>query len=139
MSVLFSSLLIIVSCSAGESSSGFSFGKGKYNFKMTDSSGKEMLTGILYVKTFNTDNSISGTYEFKKISDKDFPGYSSMEGEFSGNVDNSTRMVFINTNPRIADANVFWNLKIKKSSLSGGWNYSTFRGKASGGLVKITK
>ena len=59
MSVLFS-LLIIVSCSAGKTTDSVLV-KGKYNFKMTDSSGKEMLTGV-FVKTFNTDNSISGAY-----------------------------------------------------------------------------
>jgi hypothetical protein len=49
-------------------------------------------------------------------------------GELKGYYNESTRMININTNPRIADANIFLNGKVSSSSLSGTWNYSTFRG-----------
>ncbi len=136
--ILVVSGLIIAGCSSGTVTSPFKFGKGTYKFTMSDSTGAELLRGSLIVLTY-ADGKISGTYEFTKISDRDFPGFSSMQGEFSGDVSNTEKTVFINTNPRIADSNVFWNLKIKNNSLSGNWNYSVFRGKTSGGKVKITK
>ena len=130
--------LIIAGCSSGNVSSPFKFGKGKYKFTMTDSSGTELLRGVLNVISYENDK-FSGTYEFTKISDKSFEGFTSMNGEFSGDLNPNDKRVFINTNPRIADSNVFWNLKIRSSGLSGGWNYSVFRGRSQGGLVKITK
>jgi len=138
LTVLFLFCLFFSGCSSDADSTEFIFGKGKYKFTMTDSSKTEIANGILYVKTYD-NKKISGTYEFKKILKKDFEGYSSMTGEFSGDVNTSEKFVFINTNPMIADANVFWNLKIKKSNLSGSWVYSVFRGAAYGGFVKITK
>ncbi len=105
---------------------------------MSDSTGKKLLEWILDVKTYSNDK-ISGAYEFKKIYDNKFPGFTSMDGQFDGNVNNIEKKVFINTNPKIADSNVFWNLIIKRTSLSGEWNYSTFRGITSKGKVKITK
>lgn len=136
--VLFIYGVIVVSgCSSGNENSSFSFGKGKYNFVMSDSTGKEYARGIINVEKYSKGE-ISGTYEFKEISQKDFDGLSSMEGEFSGDVNDKEKTVFVNTNPKIADSNVFWNLKIKKNSLSGSWQYSVFRGKMNGGKVKIT-
>ena len=130
--------LIIAGCSSGNISTPFKFGKGKYKFTMTDSSGTELLRGTLNVISYENDK-FSGTYEFTKISDKSFEGFSSMNGEFSGDLNQKDKRVFINTNPRIADSNVFWNMKIKNNKLSGGWNYSVFRGRSQGGLISITK
>lgn len=124
-------------CSSGNDETAFVFGKGKYNFVMSDSTGKEFIRGILNVEKYDKGQ-ISGKYEFKKISNKDFDGFSSMNGEFSGDVNDKEKTVFINTNPRIADSNVFWNLKLRKNNLSGSWQYSVFRGKMNGGKVKIT-
>lgn len=130
--------LFLFSCSSSYENSSFSFGIGKYNFTMSDSTGKKLLEGTLDVKTYS-DDKISGSYEFKKIYDNKFPGFTSMAGQFDGNVNNIEKKIFINTNPKIADSNVFWNLVIKSSSLSGEWSYSTLRGTVSKGKVKITK
>lgn len=134
---IFYGLTALNSCSSGKGNTAFVFGKGKYNFVMSDSTGIEYARGILIAEKYNKGE-ISGTYEFKKIFKKDFEGLSSMEGEFSGEVNEKEKAVFINTNPKIADSNVFWNMKLGKSSLSGSWQYSVFRGKMSGGIVKIT-
>jgi hypothetical protein len=125
-----------ISCSSSNESSNFIFSAGKYKFSMTDSTGKKLADGSLNVKTYS-GNDISGTYEFTNIYVKDFPGLSAMDGEFSGTVNKAEKRVFINTNPKIADSNVFWNLDIKKSSLSGEWVYSVFRGTGNKGKVKI--
>ncbi|HMS65522.1 MAG TPA: hypothetical protein PKD83_09755 [Ignavibacteria bacterium] len=129
---------VAIGCSSGNNNDngGFVFGKGKYKFKMSDSSGTEYLNGILNVKNYE-NGVISGTYEFKKISNDKFDGFSSMSGEFEGNVNLKEKVVFINTNPKIADSNVFWNMKIGNKSLYGSWQYSVFRGKTSGGKVKV--
>ncbi|MBL0108524.1 MAG: hypothetical protein IPP52_14905 [Ignavibacteria bacterium] len=58
--------LIIAGCSSGNISTPFKFGKGKYKFTMTDSSGTELLRGTLNVISYENDK-FSGTYEFTKI------------------------------------------------------------------------
>lgn len=125
-------------CSSSYEENGFTLGVGDYKFTMTDSTGKKLAEGKLVIKTYkNTD--ISGTYEFTNIYQNDFPGLSAMDGEFSGTVNKPEKRVFINTNPRIADSNVFWNMDMKKSSLSGDWMYSMFRGTGNKGKVKVFK
>lgn len=49
-------------------------------------------------------------------------------GEFTGYYNDSLKVININTNPRIADANIFLNGKVNSTGLKGTWNYSTFRG-----------
>lgn len=131
-------LSLIIGCGSSYEDSQFKFGIGNYKFTMSDSTGKKLAEGTLTVKT-SKNNNISGTYTFTKKYVDDFPGLSSMNGEFEGNIVKSTKTVFINTNPRIADSNVFWNMTIRSNSVSGDWNYSVFRGSASRGKVKITK
>lgn len=130
--------LLQSSCSSSSENSSFIFGKGKYRFTMSDSSGTTLLDGVLTVKSYEKDQ-ITGTYTFTKIHDDGFAGFTSMSGEFSGSVNSAEKIVFINTNPKVADSNVFWKMKIKKSGLFGNWNYSIFRGASFGGLVKVTK
>ncbi len=105
---------------------------------MTDSLGKKILDGNLTVKDYLV-NDISGTYEIVNVYQKDFIALGVMDGTFDGNVMQDSNTVFINTNPRIADANVFWNMKIRSTSVSGEWRYSVFRGSVNKGKVKITK
>ncbi|MBS1517066.1 MAG: hypothetical protein JSS91_03175 [Bacteroidetes bacterium] len=137
--LFFTVVLISVSgCSSSEDSGNFSFGKGKFRFKMSDSTGKALLSGVLEVKTYSQNGEITGTILITKKYVSDFPGYSSMSTEFSGEVSNTEKTVFINTNPKIADSNVFWNMKMKTNSLSGEWRYSVFRGNLTTGKIKIT-
>ncbi|MBV6477896.1 MAG: hypothetical protein HGGPFJEG_00641 [Ignavibacteria bacterium] len=133
---IFIPAVILAGCSSGNSDSSFTLEKGDYKFIMTDSLKSKLAEGILTVKTISKDK-FSGTYKFTK-KHKDFSGLEVMNGEFSGEINKAENKVFINTNPRIADSNVFWNLKFTKSSLSGSWVHSVFRGTSSGGYVKIT-
>ncbi|MEO6695223.1 MAG: hypothetical protein ABIY50_10580 [Ignavibacteria bacterium] len=128
----------LLGCTSSENEPGFTFGTGKYKFNMSDSSGTKLAEGTLNVSTYDK-NKISGTYTFTKVYNDKFPGYSSMDGAFGGDVNSPDKIVFMNTNPRIADSNVFWKMRIRKDGLSGGWYYSVFRGQLAGGLVKITK
>jgi len=131
------SAIIYSGCSSGNSEGSFKLEKGNYKFSMTDSLKSKLAEGTLSVKTVSSGK-ISGTYVFTKKY-KDFDGSYVMNGEFSGDINKSENKVFINTNPRIADNNVFWNLEFGKSGLSGSWVHSVFRGTSSRGFVKITK
>ncbi len=107
---------------------------GNFNYVMTDSSGTWLTAGKIkldYVK----GSEISGTYTVVKDSTVTFEGQETMkDGPFSGHYNDSLSLVFFNLNPRVADANIFINANDHGDSLKGGWYYSTFRGKASGGL-----
>lgn len=133
-------LIFASGCSSSSDDSTFTFGKGSYNFVMYDSTGKKvMIKGIMNVAEYSGDK-ITGTLEYTNVYDSAFNGYSSMSREFEGNVIKKEKKVWVNTNPRIADSNVFWNMKIGKSSLKGEWTYSVFRGQGgSKGKIKITK
>lgn len=140
-SIIFNIVIILAlfaGCSSSNYEENFKFGIGKYKFTMSDSLGKKVAEGTMNVETMKDDN-ITGSYEFTKIYQSDFPGLSSMNGEFSGNIVKSEKRVFINTNPKIADSNVFWNLDIKNKYLLGEWTYSTFRGSQNKGKIKIAK
>lgn len=130
--------LSFLSCSSGvPEGTPMTFGKGKYSFTMYDSTGKKtIMKGVMTVITYE-DDQITGTLEYNDIRDKDFVPLSSMSNEFSGNVVKKDNVVFINTNPRLADSNVFWNLKIGRSSLNGEWTHSVFRGQGQRGIIKI--
>ncbi len=130
--------VFMINCSSSTSTPGFSFGIGKYSFIMSDSLGNKLAEGTLNIKTY-ADKKISGTYVFTEIYNDRFPGFSSMNGELDGNVNDIEKRIFINTNPRIADSNIFWNLMIKRTSLTGDWTYSTLRGTTGKGKVKVTK
>ncbi len=131
-------LIFASGCSSSSDDSTFTFGKGSYNFVMYDSTGKKtMIKGIMKVVSYK-DDKISGTLEYTNVYDDNFSGYSSMSKEFEGNVIKDEKKVWVNTNPRIADSNVFWNMSIGKSSLNGEWSYSMFRGSGSKGKIKVT-
>ena len=125
-------------CSSSEDSGNFKFEKGKYRFKMSDSTGKALVSGIIEVKTYVNED-ITGTKKKKKNYVDDFPGYTTRSTEFSGNINRVEKTVFINTNPKVADSNVFWNMNLYSDSVSGEWRYSIFRGNTTFGKVKITK
>ncbi|MBK8981751.1 MAG: hypothetical protein IPM38_05360 [Ignavibacteria bacterium] len=131
-------LITAASCSSSEDNGNFKFGKGMFRYKMSDSTGKALVDGIITVKT-NVNGEITGTLLVTKNYVTDFPGYFSMSNEFSGNINSAEKKVFINTNPRIADSNVFWNMDLLSNSVAGEWRYSVFRGNTTTGKVKISK
>jgi hypothetical protein len=116
---------------------------GDYTFTMYDNAGGKIASGTMTVtnitvKDVNTPQ-ISGTYTVDTWHNPDFPPKDAMEGEFAGNADYKQGKVFINTNPKVADANVFFNVTIYSSFYQGEWNYSTFRGSTSRGELVIRK
>lgn len=118
---------VIVSCSSSQPSSS-RISIGDYTFTMYDNTNKIILSGTMTVSNIvNMD--ISGTYKITNLAQPDFQALSALSNKFSGNIDSLTSTVFINTNPMIADANVFFNLRYNytEAKFVGEWRYSVFR------------
>ena len=125
--------LFLLSCS-GSKYSAQSVKPGNYSFSMSDSTGNTLADGEMKVDT--SAGKVYGTYSFTKKYVSDFPGLSTMGGNFDGSFEKSTGMVHLNMNPKLADANVFINAKVFRNSLAGEWSFSTYKGiKATGKFV----
>ena len=111
------------------------FKEGEYSFVMTDSVNYTLLEGIFNIEKLVGEN-ISGTYKVSKEYVKDFPGSSTMRGEFEGKVSPDGKSAFVNTNPKILDANVLIRLTAGKVSYIGKWEYSTMMGIRAWGYFK---
>jgi major membrane immunogen (membrane-anchored lipoprotein) len=140
-------LAVFVSCSGSDSSDKPALKKGTYSYLIMDSSKKSLVEGQMMVNAINFDAQmkqyiVTGTYTISKmIDDTSYYSLSSLNaGEFKGYYDDTKKFININTNPRIADANVFINANVKGTGLEGGWYYSTFRGtRNEAGLFTATK
>jgi len=136
-------LALLGGCASSGSSSDNQIELADYTFTMFGAGGTKIAEGVMTVKDIMVKDanmpSISGTYDITKWYTEDFGPKSTMGGDFSGNADYTKGKVFINTNPRIADANVFFNVTIYSSFYQGEWNYSTFRGPTSRGELIIKK
>lgn len=142
--------VIFNSCSGSDSETKLSLKTGKYNYILTDSSGTSLVEGTMQLDTFivqtvgssRRDYVISGSYTVSKMTDDtSYIAFSSLNpGELKGYYNDSTKFININTNPKIADANVFLNAIVLKGDMKGGWHYSTFRGtRQEGGLFTATR
>jgi hypothetical protein len=118
----------------------YKFEIGEFNYKLTDSSGKNLVSGVMKV-SFLKENNMSGSYTVVKEPDVQFDGMETLKdnGGFTGQYNDSSAIVFFNMNPKIADANIFINAKDYTDSLKGTWNYSTFRGNKSGGFYSAKR
>jgi hypothetical protein len=126
--------VFILSCS-GSKYTPAELKTGNYTFSMSDSTGTTSADGDMKLDT-NSEGKVYGTYTFANKYVKDYPGLSTMGGTFSGDYKKSEGMVFLNMNPKLADANVFVNVKVYRSSLAGEWKYTTINGvKAAGKFV----
>lgn len=130
-------MALLAGCSSSGSGEYVAFEKGDYTFQMKDSAGGKLVDGNLTVVNVQGNN-VSGTYTFTKKYVDDFPGLSSMGGEFAGNVSPDQKTVSLNTNPKIADANVFVSLTAGKYSFYGNWAYSTMRGTLGKGRITVS-
>lgn len=145
LSIVF--VLILNSCSGSDSEKSLSLKTGRYSYTLSDSTGKSLVTGLMMVDTItiqkgSKDYLVSGSYTISNMTtDTSYHGFSSMNpGEFKGYYNDSLKFININTNPKIADANIFINAYVKSGNLEGGWYYSTFRGKdKEGGFYKAVK
>jgi len=106
---------------------------GDFNYKLTDSSGNMLVSGVMKVNYYKA-GTLSGNYTAIKDSSRTFIGAETMnDGAFSGMYEDTTSKVFFNMNPKMADANVFIYAMDHTDSLKGYWTYSVFRGNSAGG------
>lgn len=113
--------------------------KDKYTFVMYDSTGlNKIAEGDFNIEKADTVE-FSGNYKFKIVFQDNFPGQSSMNGDFSGHINYKDRKASVNTNPRIADSNVFFSLYLDTEAMFGDWSYSTLRGLRYKGKITISK
>jgi hypothetical protein len=146
LSIVF--VLVFNSCSGSDSEKSLSIKKGRYSYSLSDSSGTVLVEGQMMLDTFNvqkdskTDYIVSGSYTISKMTpDTSYHGFSTLKGgEMTGYYNESKKFININTNPKIADANIFINAEVKSGNLEGSWYYSTFRGMdKEGGFFKALK
>ncbi len=100
---------------------------GNYGFKMTDSAGKPVAEGLISPNDFSDPN-ISGTYTVTNFADASYKAELSQSGSFTGVLEEKTKKVFINMNPKVADNNVFLRLDFAGTELKGTWEKSTMTG-----------
>lgn len=125
--------VFVLSCS-GSKYSAVDIKTGNYSFSMSDSTGNTLTEGDMKIDT--SAGKVYGTYSFTKKYVSDFPGLSTMGGNFDGSFEKSKGMVHLNMNPKLADANVFINAKVFRNSIAGEWSFSTYTGiKATGKFV----
>lgn len=111
---------------------------GAYDYTLTDSAGTSLVTGVLTVATVKrsavgedkNNYDITGTYTVVNMTtDTSYYGFATMKGgDFKGLYNHLQKSIWVNTNPMIADANVFLNGTVAGTNWSGSWNFSTFRG-----------
>lgn len=138
----------IISCSGSDTTEKITLQKGKFSYSIMDSSRLSLVEGQMIVEAVKYDEQlkqhiVTGNYTISKMTDDtSYIAFSSMQsgGEFKGFYDNTKKTININTNPRIADANVFINAFVKSSSMEGSWYYTSFRGtNKEGGLFTANK
>ncbi len=145
LSIVF--VIVFNSCSGSDTEKTTTLKTGKYNYTLTDSAGATLVEGEMMFDKItkqkeNADYLVSGSYTIKTMTtDTSYHGFSTMTGgELSGYYSDEKKFLNINTNPKIADANVFINVNVKSSALDGSWYYSTFRGMdKEGGLFKAAR
>lgn len=146
---ILSIILVILfnSCSGSDSEKTLTLKTGKYSYKLTDSAGTTLVDGEMMIDKITKQKDapeyiVSGSYTIKTMtSDTSYHGFSTMTGgQLSGYYSDEKKFLNINTNPKIADANVFINVSVKSSLLDGSWYYSTFRGTdKEAGFFKATR
>jgi len=138
---------IYSSCSGSDSTDSPALKKGNYSYTISDSSGKSLVEGMLKIDSVkkepkSTDYVVMGSYTITKMTnDTTYMSLSALrEGDLRGYYNESLKFININTNPQIADANVFINATVNGNNIKGGWSFSTFRsGHAEGGLFNANK
>lgn len=141
--ILYTSLIFCYSCSSSDSSKHHNlknneFKKGDYNFSFSDSLGSKLIDGTMTLDT-NAEN-FSGSYQVTQKYVDSFQGLSTMKGMLSGTYSKMDNKLFINMNPKLADANVFINGKVYRDSLVGEWNFTTMMGvQMKGSFIAIPK
>ncbi len=127
------------SCSGSDTDNGPGLKKKSYVYSLTDSSSVVLAEGTMDITSISKSTvtgmrntyDVKGTYTVGNVTtDTMYTAFSTMTGgEMTGLYNDSLKTIWINTNPSIADANVFINANVTSSKMKGDWYFSTFRGK----------
>jgi hypothetical protein len=108
---------------------------GIYDFSIYDSLEVKLADGTLKIESA-ADKRLGGQYQVINQYVDNIPGLFNKSGAFEGQYSVEESKLFINMNPKIADANIFLNGTTYQDSVIGTWNYSTFRGPTNSGIFK---
>ena len=135
--LLFFILALIISGCTGSSNDPNSQ-KDVYSFSMYDSLDAVIAKGTMTVDKRESE-SISGTYSFTSVINE-FTGYGAMKkGKFTGKINKAEKMILIDTNPGVADNNVYFNVRIWQDRMEGDWYYTALRQHMTYNKVVLTK
>lgn len=100
--------------------------KDSYTFTMYDSLNSVVAKGIMEVDK-RDGNNISGTHSFTNVINE-FTGYGAMKkGKFTGKINKEEKMILIDTNPGVADNNVYFNVRVWQDRMEGDWYFTGLR------------
>jgi hypothetical protein len=109
-----------------------------YTFTMYDSLNSVIAKGVMEVDE-RINEKLSGTYSFTSVI-TEFTGYGAMKkGKFTGKINKEENMILIDTNPGVADNNVYFNVKVWQDRLEGDWYYTGLRQNMTYNKVVLTK
>ena len=132
-------VLILAACNSSKNfGEDLEFTKGDYTYNMLDSSGNKLASGNFFIAEINGKD-VSGTYTIDEMFVDAFPGRESMTGKFSGQLGVDNKTLWVNTNPKLSDNNVFMNITAGKFSYLGEWRFSTMRGSVGAGKIQLFK
>ncbi|MCB0721493.1 MAG: hypothetical protein KDC73_08545 [Ignavibacteriae bacterium] len=131
-------LFYLTSCSNTPDLEQQYFDKGVYAFTIYDTGGDSIASGTFNIQNI-TGKDISGTYIFDNVYQPSQIISKGETKEMKGSLSDDRKQVFINANPRMADANIFLRMTAGLLTYSGEWSYSTFVGVVSKGSIKATK
>jgi len=109
-----------------------------YYFKMFDENYKPVADGKIFVK-YKQKLHISGTYSLDSLFQPNYPGLSSMLGEFTGAENTDDNTVVLNTNPKNTNNNVMLEFKLEANKIIGKWYYSSSNANGMEGILSGMK
>ena len=125
----------LFSCSGSKPPTNFVVKDGKYNFFFFDTANSKKCDGNLTLENAYP-NKIFGKYNVVNRNQDTIPGFNYNKGYYEGTTTDKGNTIFLNMNPKIADANLFVNANVVGDSIVGTWNFSTLKGIQDRGIFK---
>lgn len=118
--------VIVMALLCGCAGNNASIQKDSYTFTMYDSLNSVVAKGVMEVDERRNEK-LSGTYSFTSVI-TEFTGYGAMKkGKFTGKINKEEKMILIDTNPGVADNNVYFNVRIWQDRMEGDWYFTGLR------------
>lgn len=129
--------MLFISCEKDESSLGFeSRPPGSYTYQAYDSLGNLIVVGWLSFE-FTDSVRIEGTWNLKKLTDRNDLGPHTGDGILKGGISDSR--IWMDLNPQFSDNNLLLKGTKEDDRIEGNWAWLTFRGVSNKGTFKAIK